>query len=167
MDSPAGPLGSLKGLNTPWISEPLCSSPPAPSSPGVSTPFPCWNFLPTCLGLNKCSSPPPLGNCPGHRAVSMVNATKSLATEFAPVSTAHSWRAGRDHILSFCPCQARYRKHQAPLETEVWVLTVGLWEVVSKPRDKGDVWRPESEASGGPGASRFTGTVSFLCLARP
>lgn len=104
LDSRAGPWGSRKGLKTPWISEPLRSSPPAPSSPGVSTPRPCRNFLPTCLGLGKCSSPPPLGDSPGHRAVPMVNATESLATEFAPVSTAHSWRAGGDHVLFFCPC---------------------------------------------------------------
>lgn len=71
----------------------------------------------------------------------MVNAVcpKDLSPEFMvgaarlqPVSTAHSWRAGRGHTLSFSPCQAHCRKHQAPLEMDVEVLTVALWEEVSE-----------------------------------
>lgn len=34
--------------------------------------------------------------------------------------------------MFFCPCQARSRKHQPPLEMEASVLTVGLWDVVSE-----------------------------------
>lgn len=91
----------------------------------------------------------------------------SLATEFAPVSQLIP--GGQVGTTSCSSVPARLATGSVRLHWK-WKSRFLLWDCgkwfLSRGM-RGAFWRPESEASGGPGAIRFTGTVSFLCLAWP